>query len=158
MQTNSTDLELHIKNVSDAIMQLRMATIELSLYRGDALYHSETTGPVGDAARALILAQEKYTKLVKEQYAKIKKEKLDIIYPFLTKIFKTPIPGLVTLPIKGEHTSKRVVIENATMVVIDTTGNIHGIVDVASEDGRSHTTENFSIVNGEPYFLTEDLY
>lgn len=143
-----------IKNVNDTMIRRSMSTSHGSL---ESLCEREDE--LGRAAVTLKNALKVFRYLLDKQCIDAAREYDETVTPFLEKLFNVSLSEPVTLPILGEHGAKTCRITGLNHISTNPSmTEVYGCVNVSSIDGRSHTSENFVVVNGKPYFQPEDLY
>ncbi len=119
---------------------------------------SEEDSDLGRCAKKYVEAQREFVTKSNEVYTAKVAEVSNFVNPLLTKIFKTTIPGVVTLPIEKTGKTASYIITQLEMINVDEKGAIYGIVSVSSLDRVTHTTMNFYVQDNQPYFVDEDIY
>lgn len=152
------NLKEKVVEISKNLSTLKEAETKRYLLANSPIRAINEDKEIADAAFEYIRAANTYNELVRSKFTAIISENSTKINEFLTELLKTPIPGLVTWPIADSAISKRVIIHGLTMLSLNERGEPFGIAYTGSEDGRSHTTENFIVKDGVPYFLSEDIY
>lgn len=142
------------------IKELKAASTR-RLLLNDARYIArlaEDDSELGACAKRLVDAQNEFTAKNKELYTNKVNEVTNVVNPLLTRLFKTAIPGAVTLPIEKTGKTASYIITHIEMINVNEKGIIYGVASVTSLDRTTHTTMNFYVEDNQPYFADEDIY
>jgi hypothetical protein len=149
-----------IISVKVLIAELRVATTRRVLLNdiSQVVRISEEDSDLGRCAKKYIDAHKDFVAMCQQVYNSKVVEAANVINPLLSKLFKTTMPGPVTLPVEDTGKTHTCIIKTLEMINVTPNGEISGIVGVSSLDNVCHTTEGFYIKDGEPYFRDDDIY
>lgn len=119
---------------------------------------SEEDSDLGRCAKRYVDAYKEFLTMSQQAYNSKVAETANVVNPLLTKLFKTTVPGTVTLPVEDTGKTQSYIIKSLDMINVSMDGVISGIVSVSSLDNVCHTTAGFYIKDNKPFFRDDDIY
>lgn len=130
-------LKLH-----DALMQSILLAQHPGIQSQPLHAAAQKEGVVQLAAAKYIAARDELNSLLQLQVREAEAEANQVVWPYLTQLFGTRMPGKVTLPSDCGHDSITEYVTGLESLHVRN-GEISGIVRTSSNDGRSHDTRSF---------------
>jgi hypothetical protein len=112
---------------------------------------SRTDSDLGKVVAAFLGARSALNATLKAQVTEANEAADALVWPFLSRVFGAPMPGVVTLP---SDCGMRSIRERVTQLesLHEHAGELSGIVRTTSDDGRSSDTRSFFTRGGRAYF------
>jgi hypothetical protein len=148
---STSQVAIAIGRADAALRQSAILGQRGSLLDDSLVLASRADTDVGKATAAFIQARAALNATLRAQVTEARDAADALVWPFLTRVFGVPMPGVVTLP---SDCGMRPIRERVVQLesVHELAGELSGIVRTTSDDGRSSDTRSFFTRDGRAYF------
>ena len=138
--------KLQMAETQSVLLGQRLGIMDESLHKA-----SKKEGAVGLAAAAFIAARDELNRVLLQQVCEARAEASDIVWPYLTQLFGAQMPGKVTFP---SDCGQRPITERVVGLesLCEQNGEVTGVVQTASDDGRIRDTRSFFTCGATVFF------